>query len=236
MIGESLVKCKKFDKPSYIGDPINTVRIFNELEVDELCFLDVRATLENRKPNMDILRDIASECFMPLSYGGGIKDVDTALKILSMGFEKIVLNTVIFDNPQLVKDLAKHSGVQSVIGSIDVKKNLFGKYSIYSNNGRKKQEYDVIEWAKQLEQLGVGEILLSAMDKEATWLGFDDILVNNVSSQVSVPVIANCGAGNVQHIQNALKAGASAVCLGSMVVYQQKGMGVLINMPEINEQ
>ena len=173
---------------------------------------------------------------MPLSYGGGIKDVDTALKILSIGFEKIVLNTVIFDNPQLVKDLAKHSGVQSIIGLIDVKKNLFGKYSIYSNNGRKKQEYDVIEWAKQLEQLGVGEILLSAMDKEATWLGFDDILVNNVSSQVSVPVIANCGAGNVQHIQNALKAGASAVCLGSMVVYQQKGMGVLINMPEINEQ
>ena len=138
LINESLVKTVKFNKYGYIGDPVNTVRIFNELEVDELCFLDIRATKENRSPNFNILKEIADECFMPLSYGGGIKDAETAKKILSIGFEKIILNTVAYDSPNIVSDIAKYSGNQSVIGSIDIKKNIFGNYSIYTNNGTKK--------------------------------------------------------------------------------------------------
>jgi len=130
LIDDSLVKTVKFSKPDYIGDPINTVRIFNELEVDELCFLDIRATLENRPPNFKILSEIANECFMPLSYGGGVKDAETARKILSIGFEKIVLNTAAVENSLLVTEIANHSGNQSVIGSIDVKKNIWGKYQV----------------------------------------------------------------------------------------------------------
>ena len=169
---------------------------------------------------------------MPLSYGGGVNNLNTALEILSIGFEKIVLNTATFQNPKLIIELANHSGVQSIIASIDVKKNLFGKYIIYSHNGKKKQVSDVVEWAKNLEQLGVGEILLSAMEKEGTWTGFDYELIKKITSQVNIPVIANCGAGKITHIENAIIAGASAVCLGSMVVYQQKDMGVLVNMPD----
>ncbi|MFT4523208.1 MAG: cyclase, partial [Bacteroidia bacterium] len=126
LIDDALVKCVKFKNPSYIGDPINTVRIFNELEVDELCFLDIRATKEKRAPNLQILRDIANECFMPLSYGGGVKDATTALNILSIGFEKIVFNTALFEHPEVITELAKVAGNQSVIASIDVKKNLWG--------------------------------------------------------------------------------------------------------------
>ncbi|MES2330151.1 MAG: AglZ/HisF2 family acetamidino modification protein [Bacteroidota bacterium] len=233
LIDESLVKTVKFGKHSYIGDPINTVRIFNELEVDELCFLDIRATVEKRPPNFKILHEIADECFMPLSYGGGVRDAATAKKILSIGFEKILLNTVIFETPSLVTEIANYSGNQSIIGSIDVKKNLFGKYQVYSHDGTKKQEVDPVKWAMQLESLGVGELLITSMDKDGTWSGFDVELIKKISNAVTVPVIANGGAGSIHHIEEAVKQGnASAVCLGSMVVYQQKEMGVLVNFPD----
>ena len=127
LIGESLVKTVKFKNPCYIGDPVNTVRIFNELEVDELCFLDIRASVEGRNPNLEILKQIANECFMPLSYGGGIKTANQAQEILSIGFEKIVLNTVAFKKPEIIQEIARNCGVQSIIGSIDVKKKHLGK-------------------------------------------------------------------------------------------------------------
>lgn len=233
LIGNSLVKTVKFKNPSYIGDPINTVRIFNELEVDELCFLDIRASQENRPPSFEILQQISNECFMPLSYGGGLKDFETAKKIMSIGFEKLVVNTQAWKQVQLITRLSEHFGTQAVIGSIDVKKNLFGKYSAFINNGTEKIDIDVVEWAKKLERAGVGEILITSMDKDGTWSGFDVELTKKVSDAVSVPVIANGGAGSVDHIGEVVKRGnASAVCLGSMVVYQQKGMGVLVNFPD----
>jgi imidazole glycerol-phosphate synthase subunit HisF len=236
LVDEALVKTTKFGNPSYIGDPVNTVRIFNELEVDELCFLDIRAAVENRNPNFKILREIADECFMPLSYGGGIKDAATAKKILSTGFEKIVINTAAFDIPKLITEIALHSGSQSVIGSIDVKRNLFGKYSVYKCDGTKKAEQDPVIWAKQLQELGAGELLITSMDNDGTWKGYDLELLKKITEAVSVPVIANGGAGNVQHIGDAVfKAGVSAAALGSMVVYQQKGMGVLVNFPDKEE-
>lgn len=233
LIGDSLVKTVKFKNPSYIGDPINTVRIFNELEVDELCFLDIRASHENRQPPIEILQQISNECFMPLSYGGGLKDFETAKKIMSIGFEKLVVNTQAWKQFELITRLSEHFGAQAVVGSIDVKKNLFGKYNVFISGGSEKIDIDVVEWAKKLEKAGAGEILLTSMDKDGTWSGFDVELTKKVSDAVSVPVIANGGAGSIEHIGEVIKKGnASAVCLGSMVVYQQKGMGVLVNFPD----
>ncbi|HEY2720521.1 MAG TPA: AglZ/HisF2 family acetamidino modification protein [Chitinophagaceae bacterium] len=233
LIGDSLVKTVKFKSPSYIGDPINTVRIFNELEVDELCFLDIRASIENRPPNIEILHQISNECFMPLSYGGGVKDFETAKKIFAIGFEKIVINTHAFHDLSLVTTISQHFGAQAIVASIDAKKNVWGKYNVFINDGSEKTNGDVAEWAKQLEDAGVGEILITSMDRDGTWSGFDIELTKKISETVGIPVIANGGAGNINDIGEAVKMGkASAVALGSMVVYQQKGMGVLVNFPD----
>jgi cyclase len=233
LIGDSLVKTVKFDNPAYIGDPINTVRIFNELEVDELCFLDIRATIEGRSPNISILQQISNECFMPLSYGGGVKDFQTARQIMSIGFEKIVVNSEAYKNKLLITQLMDHFGAQAVIGSIDVKKNLWGKYVVYVKDGSEKINVGPVEWAQEMQLLGAGEILLTSMDRDGTWSGFDVELTRKVTEAVSIPVIANGGAGNTSHISEVVKNGhASAVSLGSMVVYQKKEMGVLVNFPD----
>lgn len=233
LVDEALVKAIKFGKYGYIGDYINTVRIFNELEVDELCFLDIRAAIEKREPNFNILHHIADECFMPLSYGGGIRNFETAKRILTIGFEKVVINTEAYRNPRLIKEIAEHFGVQSVVASIDVKRNLFGKYQVFINDGTEKIARDPVEWALEVQEMGAGEILLTSIDREGTWNGFDIDLTKKVSQAVSIPVIANGGAGTVDHICEVVKdGGASAVALGSMVVYQKKGMGVLVNFPD----
>lgn len=233
LVKQSLVKTVKFGEYSYIGDPINTVRIFNELEVDELCFLDIRATVEKRSPNIEVLHEIADECFMPLAYGGGIRHADEAKEILAIGFEKIVLNTAAIEQPELVSRIADHSGVQSVVGSIDVKKNLFGKYQVYSHDGTHKTSLDPVKWAKELTNRGVGELLITSIDKDGTWSGYDLDIIKSIAEAVDVPVIANGGAGEIKHLADAVfTAKATAVALGSMVVYQKKGMGVLINFPD----
>ena len=233
---ESLVKTVKFDKAGYIGDPINTVRIFNELEVDELVFLDISATVEQRTPNFKILAEIANECFMPLGYGGGMRNFEDAKRIFQIGFEKIAVNSYSLENPTYITQLAEHFGNQAVIASIDVKKNFFGKYEVYSHSGKKNTKRNPLEWAQELEKLGAGEILLTSIDREGTWNGYDDELVKKITSVVNVPVIANGGAGNLSHLVSVVKdAKASAVALGSMVVYQKKGLGVLVNFPERKE-
>lgn len=233
LINESLVKTVKFGKHGYIGDPINTVRIFNELEVDELCFLDIRATVEGRQPNFKILHEIADECFMPLSFGGGVKDVKTAINILSIGFEKIVVNTAAIETPSIISDIAEKSGVQSVIASIDVKKNIWGKYQVFSHDGTKKTALSPTEWAVKLEQLGAGELLVTSMDRDGTWSGYEIEILKEITRNVNIPVIANGGAGSLEHIERVIKeAKVSAVALGSMVVYQAKDLGVLVNFPD----
>ncbi|WP_106793792.1 AglZ/HisF2 family acetamidino modification protein [Aquimarina sp. Aq78] len=230
---DSLVKTVNFKKPSYIGDPVNTARIFNELEVDELTVLDITATNKNKQPDFKILSELANECFMPLAYGGGIRDFDSAKKLFEIGIEKVIINSYAFENPKFITQLAKHFGNQAVVVSIDVKKNKFGKYKVYSNSGKKKQKIDVVDWAKNLEELGAGEIILTAIHQEGTWKGFDTNLIERVSNAVDIPVIANGGASSIDDIKKAVNEGhASAVCLGSMVVYQNKGMGVLVNFPD----
>lgn len=236
LIDDSLVKTVKFGNHGYIGDPINTVRIFNELEVDELCFLDIRATIQNREPNLKILSEIAAECFMPLSYGGGVNSVKMAQKILNIGFEKIVINTIAAKNPDIISEISEQIGSQSVIVSIDVKKNWLGSYSVYIKDGTKKIKMDPFEYAQLIEDKGAGEILLTSMNQEGTWSGYDIDIIKQISDSVNIPVIAQGGASSVDDVADVVNiGGASAAALGSMVVYQQKGMGVLVNFPDKKE-
>jgi cyclase len=229
----ALVKTVHFDKAGYVGDPVNTVRIFNELEVDELVFLDITATNENRTPNLRILREIADECFMPLGYGGGLNNFDIVQSIFGIGFEKVVLNSVMHTSPAFVTQVAEHYGNQAVVASIDVKKSFWGNYEVWSHAGKKNTKKNPVEWAAELERLGAGEILLTSIDREGSWSGFDVELIRKVADAVNIPVIAHGGAGQLSHITEVVKDGhASAVALGSMVVYQQKGMGVLVNFPD----
>jgi cyclase len=231
--GESLIKTVRFGKFTYIGDPCNTVRIFNELEVDELVFLDISATVEKRPPNLQLLADIANECFMPLTYGGGVRTVDDARRILGIGFEKIAINSHAVENPGLIEGLSSTFGSQAIIVSIDVRSTYMRKRQVVTHGGRCWTGLDPVEWARRAEALGAGEILLTSVNQEGSWNGFDYGLVKEVCSAVSVPVIAHGGAGAVEDIEKVVKgSGASAVALGSMVVFQKKGMGVLVNFPD----
>jgi imidazole glycerol-phosphate synthase subunit HisF len=233
--GESLVKTVQFDRFTYVGDPCNTVRIFNELEVDELLFLDITATTERRGPNLALLADIATECFMPLAYGGGIRSLSDAKSVFDIGFEKVALNSAALETPGLITDIAKPYGSQAVIVSIDVKQGLWGRASVRAQAGRHNTKRDPVAWAKEVESRGAGEILLTSINREGSWAGFDLELIKSVSDAVSIPVIAHGGAAGVDDIGKAVNvAKASAVALGSMVVFQKKGMGVLVNFPEVN--
>jgi imidazole glycerol-phosphate synthase subunit HisF len=227
---ESLVKTTRFKNPKYIGDVINTVRIFNELEVDELIILDITATPSKSKPNFELLKDIASECFMPLAYGGGINSIDQAKKIIEIGYEKIIINSAAFGNKKLISHIAEELGNQCVIGSIDVKKNILGKHITFSNLGKQKEKQNPFEWARELQELGAGEIMITSINREGTWSGYDLNLIERISKQVDVPVIAHGGARSSQDIEEVFKLNVNAAAIGNMVVYQKKGMGVLINM------
>ena len=230
---ECLVKTVHFGGFTYVGDPCNTVRIFNELEVDELLFLDITASCEGRSPNLKVLADIASECFMPLAYGGGIRSLSHARQVFDIGFEKVAVNSSAAEHPALITEIAGQYGSQSVISSIDVKTGFFGRQTVRTMGGRTNTRRDPVAWAKEVECCGAGEILLTSIDREGTWQGFDLDLVRSVATAVSIPVIAHGGAGTIEHIRAAVKdAGASAAALGSMVVFQKKGMGVLVNFPE----
>lgn len=233
LIEDSLVKTVRFTKHQYIGDPVNTVRIFNELEVDELCFLDIRATIEDREPSYNILKEIANECFMPLSYGGGINTLKQAETVFKIGFEKLVLNSAPFKDISLISDIADIYGNQAVVIAVDVRKNIWGKYEVYSNSGKINQKKSPNEWIKMVEDAGAGEILLTSIDREGTWKGLDYELIMQVTKNTVLPVIANGGANSIEDIGVAVKnSKASAVALGSMIVYQGKGLGVLVNFPD----
>lgn len=230
---ESLVKTVRFGGFTYVGDPANTVRIFNELEVDELIFLDIAATRDGREPNLKVIADIANECFMPIAYGGGVCSLEQASAIFALGVEKVALNTHALRRPALITELATTFGSQAVVVSIDVKAGLLGPSTVFVEGGRANTRRDPVAWAREAEQRGAGEILLTSIDREGTWGGFDLDMVSRVSRAVSIPVIAHGGAGTLEHIRAAVHdAGASAVALGSMVVFQKHGMGVLVHFPD----
>lgn len=232
----SLVKTIGFKDPGYIGDPINAVNIYNEKEVDELIFLDINATPEHQSPPFSLLAKIANECFMPVTYGGGVRNLDDIKKIFSLGIEKVAINSYAFDEPNFIRKAAEKFGSQSIVVSIDVRKKMFGKYEVYSHGGRKATGLDPVTCAKEMTNLGAGEILLTAIDRDGTLEGYDLDLIKRVTDTVNIPVVANGGAGKMEDFQKAVfQAGASACAAGAMVVYYGRNRAVLINYPERQE-
>lgn len=232
LMNEGLYKTVRFKNPTYVGDPINTVKIFNEKEADELVILDIAASKEKKGINYKKISEIAGEAFMPMAYGGGITTFDDACRIFDAGFEKVIINSMAVKKPDLLGSIAKVYGSQAVVVSIDVKPNWMGKYRVYTNGGTQNANLLPDVYARMVENAGAGEILLQAIHQDGTWDGYDIPLIKVVSDAVSIPVVACGGAGNVNDFEKAVKeGGASAVAAGSMFVYQKKGMGVLISFP-----
>jgi cyclase len=232
--GNGFYKTIKFKNPVYLGDPINIIKIFNDKMVDEICILDISATNENKGPNFSLLKSLASECFMPLGYGGGINNIEQIKELFYIGFEKIILNTAAIENPNIIKDASNLFGSQSIVVSIDVKKKFLGKYEVMIKSGKKKTAVDPVIIAKKMEKYGAGEIIINSIDRDGTMQGYDISLIKMVSESVKIPVIACGGAGKVADFKDAIEIGrASAVAAGSMFVFQGPHRAVLINYPSM---
>jgi cyclase len=227
----SLVKTQKFKKPVYVGDPVNAVKIFNDKEVDELIFLDISASAQGRKPNIKYIREIATEAFMPLCYGGGLSNIEDIRAVIKAGIEKVSINTALEKDPDLISRTADVLGSSSTVASIDVKKDFWGKYRVVVKNATKNLSMPVLEFAQLMELKGAGEIVLNSVDRDGMMEGFDLPLIEEVCKGVNIPVIACGGAGNITHLKEAIRAGASAVAAGSMFVFQGKHRAVLISYP-----
>ncbi len=230
----NLVKTKKFADPVYLGDPINAIRIFNEKCVDELAVMDIRASARKQEPDFDLLERMASEAFMPLSYGGGIRSLDQIRRLFRCGFEKVILNTSFIENAELVREAADYFGSQSIVCAIDYKKSAFGSVC-YIMDGRVKTKHRPLELAKKAEEMGAGEVLLYAMDRDGKRGGYDLTTISEVSNAIRIPLIACGGADGVSDFKEALTAGASAVAAGSVFVFFGKRQAVLINYPAEQE-
>lgn len=226
-----LVKSVKFKDYKYVGDPINAVKIFNEKEIDEIVILDIDASRDKRGPNMQQLKEIASEAFIPLAYGGGISTIEEIKELFYLGVEKVVLNSAAFSNPSLINDAAKLVGSQSVVVSVDVKKSWLGTYKVYYSNGTRNTRMEPVQYCKKMEETGAGEIFLNSIEKDGTFEGFDTGLISQVTHALGIPVIVCGGAGSLADFRDAINHGASAVAAGSYFVFQRPHKAVLITYP-----
>lgn len=226
-----LVKPVGFSGEKYIGDPINAVRIFNEKQVDELVICDIDATVKGTGVNYTLIEEIASEAFMPVGYGGGVTSAADARRIVSIGIEKVVLNSIVDTRPEVVTEIAQALGSSSTVVSVDAKRRLLGGHDTYVRRGRAKTKLSPVQAAQRAEALGAGEIIVSSIDRESSFGGYDLTLVRSVAEAVSVPVIALGGAATVSDLRSALDEGASAVAAGSMFVLNGKHRAVLITYP-----
>ena len=230
-----LVKSVQFKKHKYVGDPINAVKIFNEKEVDEIIILDIDASLKNQAPDFKLIEEICGEAFMPLAYGGGVKSLEDAQKLLYNGAEKIVVNTILLEQPKVIEAIAKQFGNQSVVASIDYKTPFFGKPKVYGSNGSNKSKWTPLELALLAADHGAGEIMLNAIERDGTYKGYDLEMLQTITSSVDIPVIACGGAGSLSDFQQAIHHGAAAVAAGSMFVFQRPHNTVLIKYIDTNK-
>ncbi|MFA6129464.1 MAG: AglZ/HisF2 family acetamidino modification protein [Candidatus Omnitrophota bacterium] len=231
--GAGLVKTIKFKNEKYIGDPVNAIKIFNEKGADELIFLDIMASIENRKPDFALISQVAAECFMPVCYGGGIKEIDDAKRIFNSGIEKISLGSGAIEKPEFIRELVRIFGSQSIVACLDVKKNLLGNYEVVIHRARKKTGLEPWAAAKKMQDMGVGELLINSVDRDGTMSGYDLGLMQKITKNISIPVIACGGAGNLKHIAEVInEGGASSGAAGSLFVFHSKRRGVLINYPD----
>lgn len=230
---KGLVKTIRFKDSKYVGDPINAVKIFNEKEVDELTVLDIDATAQNREPDFQMIKNLANESRMPLCYGGGVKTVEQAMKIISLGAEKIAISSLAVENTSIISDISEAVGTQSVVVIIDVKKKkLWGGYDIYTHNGTKKSKHDLVKFVKDLDKIGVGEIVINSIDNDGVMKGYDLSLMKSVRENTSMPLTALGGAGKIDDLGELVKEfktiGAAA---GSLFVFKGVYKAVLINYP-----
>lgn len=228
-----LVKTVNFRNPKYVGDPINAVRIFNEKEVDELIVLDIDATVQKREPDAKVIENLAAECRMPLCYGGGVKSLEQAKRIIGLGVEKVAISSAAIDNPLIVNEIANCIGNQSVVVVIDVKKSSSGgRYEMWTHNGQKNTGKCSIRFARQLVDLGVGEIVINSIDNDGMMKGYDLDLAGKIRESIHVPLTMLGGAGSLDHIGQLIhQHGAIGAAAGSIFVFKGVYRAVLINYP-----
>lgn len=228
----SLVKTIKFNKHRYIGDPCNTVKIFNELNADELIILDISKSKQGARPDFQLISSLAKECFMPMTYGGGIYNYEDANRLFRSGVEKLSINSSNFFDENLIYNLASRFGSQALVAAIDIKKDFFGKARVWNHANQTYTKGDPILYAKSLQDSGAGELLITSVSNEGTWTGPELEIAKSIASKVSVPCIINGGVGHEEHIYEALDSEVSAVGVSSFFLFQKKDFGVLVNIPD----
>jgi len=235
---KGLVKTVKFKEPKYVGDPINAVKIFNEKEVDELIVVDIDATREGMEPNYGLIENLANECRMPLCYGGGIKNVEQAQRIFSLGVEKIAVSSIAVKNPDIITEMASRVGNQSVVVVLDVKKKLLSSnYELFTHNGSKGTGIDPVMFAVQMEKAGAGELLINSIDRDGMMNGYDQTIVDKIRDATYLPMTVLGGAGSLEDIGNMVsKHGIIGAAAGSYFVFKGKFRAVLINYPTPSEK
>jgi len=231
-----LVKTVKFKESTYIGDPINTVKIFNEKEVDEIFFLDIDATRLKKEPPYDLIQNIASECFMPFAYGGGIHSLQQIERIIKSGAEKIIINTQAFLGKNFLKEAVQQFGSSTIAVSIDVKKEFLKGNIVYVKGGTQSTGLNPVDYAREIENAGAGEILINSIDRDGVMEGYDIELIKSISGSIKIPIIACGGAGRLNDFSQAVKqGGASAAAAGSFFIFHGKRRAVLITYPSYSE-
>lgn len=233
--GDALVKTIRFADARYIGDPINTAQIYNEFEVDELCLIDILATRKGAEPDYGLIAKIAEECFMPLTYGGGITSVGQMRQLFKLGVEKVIVGNAAVSNRELVSEAARLFGSQSIVIAIDARKNVADMYDVFCQSGTVSAKIDPVTFARAMESAGAGEILLTSIDRDGAMDGYDLELVRKVAGAINLPLIACGGAGSLEDCKKAVDAGASAAAAGSLFVYQGRNRSVLVNFPDRGE-
>lgn len=226
-----LYKPQGFRNPRYVGDPRVAVKIFNDKGADELILLDISATPARREPDYALIEEIATESFMPLGYGGGIRSVQHAGRIASCGVEKVVLNSAAVELPDLLGEISSLLGASSTVVCIDAKKGLLGGYKAHINGGTRSADTDPVSLARTCAERGAGEIIIQDMSREGSLKGYNLQLVSAVAQAVDVPVVALGGAGSTEDFKSAVEAGAAAAAAGSMFVFQGPHRAVLITYP-----
>lgn len=226
-----LVKTRQFAEPKYVGDPLNAVKIFNEKEVDELAFFDIDASARRQPPNLALLKSIATESRMPMCYGGGVDNADLASRIINIGFEKVSISSAALQRPQLIREMAETIGSQSVVVTLDVKKNrLFSGYTIHTHNGKEKVKADLLDFCQQAVEQGAGEIVINCIDRDGEMKGYDLELAKSVRQRVSCPLTILGGAGSTDDMQALIDAvGVVGAAAGSLFVFKGPYRAVLIN-------
>ena len=232
-----LVKTRRFGDEKYVGDPINAVRIFNEKEVDELIVTDIDATVDGREPDYETIAHLAAECRMPLCYGGGVTSVEQAKRIMSLGVEKIALSAAVIKRPELVTEIAEQVGRQSVVVVLDVKKKLLGGYRLHIRNGTVDTKINPVDFAREVQRLGAGEIVVNSIDNDGMMQGYDLALAGQIRGAVDLPITILGGAGSCDHMRDAVaKLGTIGLGAGSLFVFKGQYRAVLISYPDAGER